>query len=224
MEFIIGIDDAGRGPVLGPMVLAGVLIERRYEEKLKEWGATDSKKLSAEKRGEIERKIVSEFKYHVELTSADEIDSRNKIGTNLNTIEAIKAANIINALIEGVEEKVKVIIDCPSTNRENWKNVVKSYVLNPEKVEFFVEHKADANHVVCGAASIVAKVRRDREMKKLKEDLGIELGSGYCSDPVTCEFLDKHSKDFEDKGIIRKSWDTWDGVLKKREQKKLFSS
>jgi ribonuclease HII len=57
---------------------------------------------------------------------------------------------------------------------------------------------------------------------KIKKEIGIDFGSGYCSDPVTVKFLDEHSQDFEDKGIIRKSWDTWTNLMAKREQKKLF--
>ena len=221
-ELIIGIDDAGRGPIIGPMVLAGVLIEKENEAELKEWGAKDSKKLTPEKREEIAKKIKEKFRFYFELTTPEEIDSRTGVGTNLNRIEAIKSANIINHFTKNLKEKVKVIIDCPSTNIEAWQNYLQQHIENLDLVELSCEHKADANHISVSAASIIAKTTRDSEIEKLKKEIGIDFGSGYPSDPNTCNFLEKHSQDFEDKGIIRKSWDTWTNVQAKREQKKLF--
>jgi ribonuclease HII len=224
MELIIGIDDAGRGPIIGPMVLAGVFISKEDEKELKEWGVDDSKKLTAEKREEIFEKIKGKFEYRVELTSVDEIDSRSKMGTNLNRLEAVKAANIINELVRGKEGKIKIVIDCPSTNIEAWENCVKQYVAQEklEKLEFFVEHKADANHISVGAASIVAKVTRDREIEKLKKEVGFDFGSGYPSDPFTCRALETRLDELVKKGIVRKTWATYDNLKAKKEQKSLF--
>jgi len=223
MALLIGIDDAGRGPVIGPMILAGILIDKKDEPLLKELGVKDSKKLTPEKRQEIVTHL-KKYKYHVEFTSAEEIDSRTKIGINLNKIEAIKAANIINALTKELNEKVKVVIDCPSPNTKAWKGTVTGYLSKQslEVIELFCEHKADVNHLSCSAASIIAKTTRDNEVEKIKQEIGIDFGSGYCSDPLTCKFLQEHSKQFEEKGIIRKSWDTWTQLKAKQEQKKLF--
>ncbi|MDO8517387.1 MAG: ribonuclease HII [Nanoarchaeota archaeon] len=221
MDILIGIDDAGRGPVIGPMVLAGVLIEKKDEPKLAGWGVKDSKKLTPLKREEIAKKILKNFKTCVELAFPDEIDSRGKAGTNLNRIEAVKAARIINVLIKDQSEKVKVIVDCPSPNTESWKNYLALHVERKEIVEFIIEHKADVNHICCSAASIIAKTTRDSEIEKIKKEFNIEFGSGYCSDPVTCKFLEENIDKFGDKGIIRKSWDTYDKVKAKQEQKKL---
>jgi len=222
MELILGIDDAGRGPIIGPMVLAGVLIEKKDEPELKQWDAKDSKQLTPEKRTEIAEKIKSKFKFHYEITSPEEIDFKIKSGINLNRIEAIKAANIINHLLKDIKEKVKVVIDCPSTNREAWKNQVKAYIKNPEIIDFFVEHKADINHLSCSAASIIAKTTRDAEIEKLKKEINIDFGSGYPSDPLTKKFLEEHLDEFENKGIIRKTWETYANAKAANQQKKLF--
>ena len=221
-ELIIGIDDAGRGPIIGPMILAGILIEKADEQELKEWGAKDSKQLTPEKREEIAEKIFKKHKHHIELTSPEEIDSRTKVGTNLNRIEAIKAANIINVLLKEINEPVKIIVDCPSPNREAWGNCLKQYIEKAHLAEFFIEHKADVNHISVSAASVIAKVTRDAEVEKIKKEIGINFGSGYCSDPLTKIFLEKHLQQFENSGIIRKSWDTWTNAKAKKEQKKLF--
>ncbi|MEK6848081.1 MAG: ribonuclease HII, partial [Nanoarchaeota archaeon] len=113
---ILGIDDAGRGPVLGPMVLAGCLIDSGIEKELKSLGVKDSKQLTAEKREDIVEHIKKlALKFHISITTPIEIDEKTDKGINLNKLEAIKSAEIINALNAG-EEKIKVIIDCPSPN------------------------------------------------------------------------------------------------------------
>ena len=219
---VIGIDDAGRGPVIGPMILAGVVIKKEDEPKLKEWGVTDSKKLTPEKREEIAKKIKEDFEFHYELTSVEEIDLRGKVGTNLNRIEAIKAAKIVNNLIKDKKEKITVIIDCPSTNTLAWGNCVISYIDTPEKIILKAEHKADFNHLCCSAASIIAKTTRDQEIEKLKQEIGLDFGSGYCSDPLTCECLKNNLDLLLEKKLIRKSWATYTDLMAEKEQKKLF--
>jgi ribonuclease HII len=222
VELILGIDDAGRGPVLGPMVLAGVLLDKTDEPILKEWGAKDSKQLSAEKREEIAKKIKEKFKFHAELTTPEEIDSRLKMGINLNKVEAIKSAKIINELLKDINEKIKVIIDCPSPNTEAWKLYVLQHLDKKELIELSCEHKADVNHLSCSAASIIAKTTRDSEIEDIKKKIGINFGSGYCSDPLTCKFLEEHFEEFKNKGLMRTTWDTFAKAQEKKEQKKLF--
>lgn len=221
-QFLIGIDDAGRGPILGPMVLAGVYINKKDEQKLKELGVTDSKKLTPKKREELAEFIKENFEFHCEISNVEEIDQRSKVGTNLNIIEAIKAAKIVNHLIKDKKEKIIVIIDCPSTNTESWKNCVLSYIDSPEKIILKTEHKADVNHICCSAASIIAKTVRDFEIEKIKQEIGLDIGSGYCSDPKTCNCLKNNMDYLLSKGIVRKSWATFDNFKAQQEQKKLF--
>ena len=220
MTLVIGIDDAGRGPVLGPMILAGVLIEEKDNEALRELGVKDSKLLTPKKRKEIKENIVNQFKYHVEVTSPKEIDE----SSNLNWLEAIKAAMIINKLTEDLDEKVNVVIDCPSTNIESWTAYVQKLIKNPEIVSLACEHKADMNHPVVSAASIIAKEKREDELKDLKKELGIDFGSGYPADPKTKEFLKENWADEKYVGLIRKSWSTYKKIAKdaKEKQSNLF--
>jgi len=110
----------------------------------------------------------------------------------------------------------KVIVDAPSTNLETFKAYLeKKLNVNPKLI---VKHKADRDHVIVGAASILAKVTRDREIEKLKEKYGIEFGSGYPSDPKTVEFLKKNWDKYD---FFRKSWDTWKKVAIAKKQKSL---
>ena len=218
---VLGIDDSGRGPIIGPMILAGCLISSELEKEFKEKGVKDSKKLTPVRR-EILAEIIrtKALSYHIEVVFPDEIDSSINSGTNLNTLEAIKAAEIINKLNKDFD-KIRVVVDCPSPNIPAWRNTLKSYVKNTKNIEFVVEHKADVNHIACSAASVIAKSQREKEVAKIKKQIGKDFGSGYPSDPTTCKFLQDYSRKHENDGIFRKTWQTWKDACGKRQQKEL---
>jgi ribonuclease HII len=229
-EWIIGIDDAGRGPVLGSMCLAGVLIESDIEEYLKKSGVQDSKLLtptSREKLAPIIKDKVLDFKF--KLITPIEIDTGMGIGLNLNEVEALASASIINDLTMNLKENEKnnlrIILDCPSINISGWKSQLMSYITDKTlENRIFCEHKADLNHVVVSAASIIAKTTRDAEIQKLKKEIGIDFGSGYPSDPTTKDFLEKNANNPKFKGLFRESWATWKNAVNKTKEKqgKLF--
>jgi len=219
---ILGIDDAGRGPVIGPMVLAGCLLDEKFEKELKRLGVKDSKQLTQKRREFLAEKIKESAEtFEIVLAHPEEIDGKNKAGINLNAVEAIKTAEIINKINKGYS-KIKVIVDCPSVSIEKWTDFLKTKIDNLSNLEIHCEHKADVNHVSVSAASILAKCTREIEMTKLKEKYGNEMGSGYCSDPLTYKFLEKHNQTYGDKGIFRKSWSTWKDVCSAGQQKRLF--
>jgi len=235
-EYLLGVDDAGRGPVIGPMVLAGVLIEKSKEPELKGFGAKDSKLLSPTQRENILvniKKSVKDFKFRI-ITPV-EIDTGMGEGLNLNLVEALASASIINEITETLslaqKANLKIILDCPSINTASWKQQLMSYIKDKKlESQIACEHKADFNHVVVSAASILAKVTRDEQIEKLKEQIGIDFGSGYPSDPNTIAFLEKHVLDFKEEKIFRESWATWQTARNKAlgtkedsgKQKKLF--
>lgn len=220
-EWILGIDDAGRGPVIGPMVLAGCLIDAETEKELKKLGVKDSKQLTQKRREVLAEKIKELAEtFEIVLAYPEEIDGKNHDGVNLNALEAIKMAEIINRINKGYS-KIKVVIDCPSVGIEKWKDFLKTKIDNLSNLEIVCEHKADINHVAVSAASILAKCVREIEIGKLKEKYGDEIGSGYCSDPLTIRFLEKNSRKHKDDGIFRKTWETWKNICGESEQKKL---
>lgn len=223
MALILGIDDAGRGPLIGPMILAGVLMKKEDESFLKKKGVDDSKKIEHKVRimlSDIIKQTAIDF--YVVMAQADEIDFAIQNGTNLNTLEAIKTAEIINAINEG-KEKIKVIVDCPSVNTSAWKKTLLKYIKNTENLDVHCEHKADANHVSVSAASIIAKVVREEEVAKLKSKYKSygDIGSGYPSDPATKVFLKKNGLELKESGIFRKSWATWKALFPEKSQKTL---
>ena len=191
----LGIDDAGRGPVIGPMILAGCLIDDKTETELRRLGVRDSKQLTPRRREflakEIKEKAIS---FAVVTSTPNEIEKMNEKGVKLNEVEAIKTAKIIDKL-NPQKKKIKVVVDCPSVSIVKWTDYLKTKIDVLSNLELSCEHKADRNHVAVSAASILAKSRREEEMNKLRKKYGQEIGSGYPSDPLTIEFLQKNEPD-----------------------------
>src|SRR3989338_7293360 len=159
MGNVCGIDESGRGPVIGPMVIAGVVVTEDKLDELKNLGVKDSKLLSARKREYLFDKITEKAdKYEIIIVYPKEIDETLRHPSlNLNILEKLKIADIINKL-----KPDKAIIDCPSPNANAFKMQLKAEL--SYKPELIVEHKADTNYVIVGAASVLAKVTRDREI------------------------------------------------------------
>lgn len=214
MVKILGIDEAGRGSVLGPLVLAGVVINEEDTQKLIKMGVKDSKMLTPEKREYLFEKVKELAKDHVILqVKAYEIDEMRKT-TNLNRIEA----NMMSQIIKNLKAD-KAFIDTPQVSTEKFKIILQD--LSKTKTELITENKADETYPVCSAASILAKVTRDREIEKLKKKLGKDIGVGYPHDEKTI----KHLKELAEKGeypdYVRKSWITASEIKKEKEQKSL---
>jgi len=216
----LGIDDAGRGPVVGPMIIGGCLIDEKLEDEFKKLGVKDSKQLT-DKRREFLADIVRQkaIAFDFVVITAEEIDSCNAAGVNLNQLEAIKMAEIINRVNKGFT-KMKVVVDCPSVSIAPWRDYLKTKINELHNLDVVCEHKADVNHVSVSAASIIAKSTREKEMAKIREKYP-EVGSGYTSDPLTQRFLEKNAKKFEEAGIFRKSWETWKTCITKLGQRTL---
>lgn len=218
MTIIVGVDEAGRGPVLGPLVMAALAFKEDAIKKLEWLGVKDSKLLSAQTREELFeriREIVHDFR--IEVIEPDAIDlSLSTEGTNLNWLEADTSASLVAEL-----QPDKVIVDCPSINLVAYKKYfMEKLPLDLQKhAEILVEHKADLNHIVVAAASVIAKVIRDRIMESHRRELNIDFGSGYMSDPKTKEFLEKYHDQFPH--LFRKQWRSYSNLIEKKKQSKL---
>jgi ribonuclease HII len=215
MVMILGTDEAGRGPVIGPLIVAGVMIKEEDEEKLKKINVKDSKLIPHNKLNNLAKeikKIADDYK--VIIVPPKEIDEAlDSAHLNLNWLEAHKIAAIINEL-----EPDKVIVDCPSPNIKKFTSYLRELVDNTS-IEIICEHKADANHLTAAAASILAKAQREQEVAKIEKMTGESIGSGYPSNPQCKKFL----KDNWDKypGMFRKSWGPWKEQEKSKKQKTL---
>jgi len=194
---IAGIDEAGRGPAIGPLVIAIACIDPNDEEKLKKLGVKDSKLLSPEQRENILVHIKKLCKLEIVKILPAEIDTAVfSDGTNLNWLEADHAVALLNKM-----RPDKAFIDCPSTNQKAYKDYIFSRL--KYKPELVVEHKADYKYVIVGAASIAAKVTRDHEISELKKKHDVDFGSGYPSDPKTAQFIKDNNGKYP---FFRKSW------------------
>lgn len=211
---ILGIDEAGKGPVIGPLVICGYLINEDKLTELSQTGVKDSKMLTPAKRSKLEP-LLKEMADDVIILkmSASEIDTLRDV-TNLNRLEIGKMSRIINMI-----RPDKVIIDAIEANVKAFKKKVCRDL--DHECEIICENYADKNHIEVSAASIMAKVCRDREIEELRRIYG-DIGSGYTSDPVTIAFLKnwiKKNKEFPD--FVRRSWITAQLMMEEKEQKKV---
>jgi len=202
LGLILGIDEAGKGPVIGDMFVAGVIVDKSEITKLKRLGVKDSKLLSHYMREayyNVIRKVAR--KIYVREVSVSEIDRRN-----INRILADKYVEIVKEAIKDFNGEIEeIVIDLPSMSPEKLKNRIKSLNF---KGKLVAEHFADKKYIAVSAASIVAKVHREKHISQLKRVFG-DFGSGYPSDEKTVSWLKEfYLKNGFLPNIVRKSWRT----------------
>jgi ribonuclease HII len=200
---VAGVDDAGRGSVIGPLVIAGVLVDSKDISKLVELGVKDSKLLSPRRREALAAEIKRLARKHavIKLSPAeiDRVVEKGRKLYRLNWLEAQAMAKVIELLRPDV-----AYVDASDVLEERFKRQILE--LLPFKVEIVSEHKADRKYPVVSAASIIAKVERDREIAELKAKYG-DFGCGYPTDPKTIEFLRRCLETFKEyPEFVRKSW------------------
>lgn len=213
-----GVDDAGRGPVIGPLVIAGVSIEESRLGSLQSLGVKDSKKLTANTRSKLAEAIpkVAEAWHIVELDAAslDRVVNRAPKFQRLNLLEAKKMAEVVEALRPDI-----VYVDASDTDTERFRNnILDDLTYRPKVIS---EHHADDTYPIVSAASILAKVRRDLRIEEIKRDYG-DFGSGYAHDPETIRFLGEYyrsNKEFPP--IVRRSWKTLRNIVRSLTQTRL---
>ena len=194
---VLGIDEAGRGPVLGSLIVAGVFCRDEELPKLQQLRVRDSKKLSRRRREQLFEELVSSFSYSfVELTP-EEIDSRHRRRESLNQMEIRAILRLLDHFSPDV-----AYIDCIGPSAEKLLRILEEA---GAPCRLVVEHKADERYPIVSAASIVAKVIRDRKLDALKREYG-DFGSGYPSDPRTLDFLRRHIS--KPPPFVRCSWRT----------------
>jgi len=209
---ICGVDEAGRGPVIGPMVVAGVCVES--DVPLRQLNVRDSKKLSAERREILAPEIRKLCRLEVLVIAAEDIDA-SRVEMSLNDYEAQLFATIIARLKPEV-----AYVDSADVNEFDFRRSIAHHL--PFELEIVSKHGADDLFPVVSAASIIAKVTRDAEMRKIEDELGAKIGSGYSHDQETIAFLTKW---LGEKGTLpphtRTSWDTSKRLLSANATRKL---
>jgi len=200
---VCGVDEAGRGPVIGPLVICGLCAD---EDEIKTLNVKDSKLLSSKRREYLFDKIISiAKKYVIKIIPPEKLDEMMKEMT-INEIEEIYFTEIIDELRPEI-----VIVDAVDVDEKRFEENLKKR-LNFD-IKIISKHKADRDYPVVSAASIIAKVTRDREIEKIKKEIG-DFGSGYPADPRTVNFLIEYYKNNGSlPKYVRKKWKTIRKIL-----------
>lgn len=211
---ILGVDEAGRGPAIGSMFVAGFEIEESNVEKLEELGVKDSKKLSDAKRESIRENLDDVGDFFLKEITASEIDELREVMT-MNEIE-------IQAFVSIIEQTDadRVIVDLPEPDGDRFIRKLRQKLPDRfEDVEFVAEHGADDEYPEVSAASIVAKSARESHVEELKEKYGFDFKSGYAHDEEVTDFLERYIDEFgELPEEARESWETCQRVIRNSEQ------
>jgi len=200
-DLVLGIDEAGRGCVIGPLVLAGFLIpeEDSLIARLINLGVNDSKLLLPDKREYLAQKIKKIAQgYKIAKVQPSELDK-----FSINDLEIKFSARLINHF-----SPARVYLDVPASGQgiKNYCNSVASLCVSPSKI--IGANKMDSANVLVAAASILAKSERERQIKLLKKKYG-NFGSGYPSDPKTIQWLKNWQRSHAEwPSIVRKKWNT----------------
>lgn len=205
---ILGIDEAGRGPVIGPLVICGLIMSLSNIPELSQRGVKDSKMLTSFRRKKLKEDIHSLAEaYELIVISPEDIDKEG-----MNDLELRVVAKLITQFYPN-----QVFLDAPTRNCLSYEKKIRGLLSAEMKVGLVVENFADKNYPVVGAASILAKVERDRIISELAKQYG-DIGSGYPSDEKTIRFLREYfhrKKCFPP--IVRKRWKTLQRIKMKEE-------
>jgi ribonuclease HII len=194
---VCGVDDAGRGSVLGPLVIAGISIEKSKIKHLVKIGVKDSKQLSPQSRENLYDKILYLVEDYFVAKIPPKIIDKSVSKNLLNQLEANYMAKVIKKLGAGSS-----YVDSCDVNPKRF----GLYISNIAKTgKIISSHHADRKFPVVSAASIIAKVNRDRAIEKLRKNH--DLGSGYPSDSKTMRFIKEWISQNGDVPVfVRKSW------------------
>lgn len=203
-KLVLGVDEAGRGPIIGPMYVCGVVVDEKTIDKLRLIGVTDSKRLNRDRREKL-FSVITNLAKHV---LAVEVPPQLIDAVNLNVLERDTIAVIVARALNVWREKLTAVyVDAVGVSSKLVSTIRKTGF----RGTIVIETKADSKYVVVGAASIVAKVLRDRTIEELRRLYGVE-GSGYPTDQRTLNWIKKAytASPYNPPPFIRRTW----GVLR----------
>ena len=203
---VCGVDEAGRGSMLGPLVIAGITINKSKINLLKKLGVRDSKKLSPVARESLYKKIIEVVDDYHMIRIPPRIIDKSVSNHSLNHLEAKYMAKVISKLSPST-----AFVDSCDVNSKRFGKEISNLTLNT-KIRSY--HHADSKFITVSAASILAKVSRDRAITRLSKKY--DIGSGYPSDPKTKVFVKKSIRRNQNLTFLRKSWKPVKILMKKR--------
>ncbi len=205
---------------MGPLVVAAIAVPASGgEERLRELGVRDSKKLAPARRDQMAQSLLGDHPNQVIVVPAADIDALRSTAS-LNLIEARLFASAVLALVDRLGEGtvVTAYLDAADTSEATFERYFRSAMAGaPGAVTVrgvISRHEADDVFPVVSAASVLAKSRREVEVSLISQELGEDFGSGYPGDERTIAFLEKW---ISEKGVLpphtRSSWRTAQRLL-----------
>lgn len=214
-KMLVGIDEAGRGPVIGPLVVCAAAVSDNNRATLESLNLKDSKMYSRTQRELLKESILSVTECRCVELSASDLAAKMRDQT-LNDIEV----DLFVEALSFFSQVTSVIVDACDVNEARFGEKICA---RGNISSVISKHKADVNYPIVSAASIIAKLQRDKRIETLKKVYG-DFGSGYASDKKTITFLREYIKE---KGklpsIARSSWDTSKRLLEEHYQCSLNS-
>ena len=199
-----GVDEAGRGSIIGPLVVAGISIRKSKISKLRQIGVKDSKMLSPKSRANLFNLVMDMAdSLCINIINCAMVDYSVFLN-RLNKLEAETMASVINSI-----QADKVYIDSCDVNPCRFRDYIESRLLlssSSSKPKLYSMHHADSLNVVVSAASIVAKIVRDKQIQEIR-NTHHNIGSGYPSDWKTMLFIRGWVSKYKcAPHVARKSW------------------
>jgi len=199
---LLGVDEAGKGPVVGSMFIAGLVIEEDRLFDLAAMGVKDSKRLRPKAREVLARKISSISADQYILEVSPRVIDELRLAMTMNEIMVRSFSQVVQRL-----HADRAVLDAADVDAARFAGRVRD--ASKTGMELIAEHKADERHLVVSAASILAKVRRDASVRQLEEELGCKIGSGYPTDKDTIDFLSSWVRENRElPPCARHSWTT----------------
>jgi ribonuclease HII len=215
-DLVLGIDEAGRGSWVGPLVVGGFLTDRITETKLRDLGVDDSKRLSPQRREEV-YDLIGSVGHRFAVSLPPPVIDRFVRDGRLNELEARAFARLVRAT-----HPTQVYVDACDPVAARFGDRVSSLSGVDSPVD--ARHRADQDVPVVAAASIVAKVCRDRAIDRLRARLGDGMGSGYPSDESTVIFVRSYFEGArEHPAWLRRSWAPTERLMQERTARRLES-
>lgn len=178
-----GVDEAGRGSIIGPLVIAGVSLKRKNFSKLRQAGVRDSKLLTVKARQRLYGQII-DLAEHICIFKSECSEVDQYVFSNLlNKLEAKAMATVIDNIFAK-----RVYVDACDVNPLRYKECIECELGTTSRPRIFSLHHADRTNIAVSAASIVAKIIRDEEIQKIRLEYN-EVGSGYPCDRKTMKFI-----------------------------------
>ncbi|MFA5130364.1 MAG: ribonuclease HII [Patescibacteria group bacterium] len=204
-QLYAGIDEAGRGCVLGPMAIAIVAADEKDRRWFADIGVRDSKLLVPRIREDLAKRIRERCWHRIVIAQPLDIDAAvQSEGRSLNTLEQDLMSSLIRDFQTSfADTSARILSDAISRNTE--KHAARLQELShaiPHHI-IIARIAADTHDKTVGAASILAKSERERLISLAREEIGYDFGSGYCSDPKTVQYLEECGREH---AIVRQSW------------------